>query len=225
MMEYTLIRSKRKTIGIHITGDAAVEVRAPLKVPKAEIDRVVESKQKWIRSHLSVRERQLESKAAFTLDYGGAVPMLGGEYPITARDGNRAGFDGERFYMPPGLPSGEIKYAVIQIYRMVAKPLLTNKVIDYAERMAVTPAGVKINGAKTRWGSCNNLGGINFSWRLIMAEDDVIDYVVVHELAHMKEWSHSARFWAIVESVLPDYKARLGKLKELQKRLANEDWD
>ena len=90
--------------------------------------------------------------------------------------------------------------------------------------MNVTPIAVKVNSAKTRWGSCSGRNSINFSWRLIMADDDVIDYVIVHELAHIKEHNHSDRFWAVVASVLPDYKMRQAKLKILQKKLASEDW-
>jgi len=225
MTNYTLIRSKRKTIAIHITEGAAVVVRAPLNVPKANIDRFVVSKQDWIGRHLAARKQHIESKAAFTLNYGDLVPMQGKKYPIAAGIGKRMGFDGAFFYILPELSPNERKNAVIQVYRIIAKTLFTNKVFNYAKRMGVTPIAVKINGAKTRWGSCSGKNSINFSWRLIMAEDDVIDYVVVHELAHIKEHNHSGSFWMIVESVLPDYRQRQAKLKELQKRLADENWD
>jgi hypothetical protein len=91
--------------------------------------------------------------------------------------------------------------------------------------MSVTPIAVKINSAKTRWGSCSNKKSLNFSWRLIMADDDVIDYVVVHELAHLREMNHSPRFWAVVEAVLPDYRERKLKLRALQAKLNREDWE
>ena len=225
MINYNLIRSKRKTIAIHITQDATVEVRAPLKVPKSEIDRFVASKQEWINKHLAVHRESVENKAAFQLNYGDAVLLQGHTYPITAKAGNRAGFDGESFFMPPGLSADEIKRAVIQVYKMLAKNVLTYKVLDYAKQMDVTPTAIKVNRAKTRWGSCSGKNSLNFSWLLIMADNDAIDYVVVHELAHTKEHNHSAKFWAVVTSILPDYKQRQAKLKELQKRLVNEDWD
>jgi len=95
----------------------------------------------------------------------------------------------------------------------------------YAGLMSASPTAVKINGAKTRWGSCSAKKSLNFSWRLVMADDSVIDYVVVHELAHITEMNHSARFWAIVAGVLPDYKERQKQLKALQKRLNAEDWE
>ena len=109
--------------------------------------------------------------------------------------------------------------------RMLAKHELTKKTLDFAKRMGVAPSSIKINGAVARWGSCSAKKSINFSWRLVMADDDVIDYVVVHELAHLTEMNHSKTFWAIVEDILPDYKERQSRLRELQKRLAGEDWE
>jgi len=102
---------------------------------------------------------------------------------------------------------------------------MAERVAHYKEIMGVSPAAVKINGAKTRWGSCSAKKSLNFSWRLIMADDAAIDYVVVHELAHMFEMNHSERFWAIVAGVLPDYKERRKRLKELQRRLNAENWE
>ena len=225
MIDYRLCRSRRKTVAIYILDDG-VEVRAPLKMSKYEIDRFVASKEKWITDKLVKRQEQLGQREMFTLNYGSGVLYRGKEYPIAAKNGNRVGFDDVVFYMPPDLSPEDIKAACVQIYRMLARRDLTEKTLAFAKRMGGTmPYDVKINGAKTHWGSCSARKSINFSWRLIMADDDVIDYVVVHELAHMKEMNHSARFWAIVESILPDYKARQARLKELQKRLGIEKWE
>jgi len=223
-MEYALTRSKRKTVAIYIK-DGGVEVRAPLKMPKRDIDRFVASKEKWITDRLAKSREQADRREAFTLNYGDMVVYCGREYPIAAREGKHVGFDDAVFYIPPGLPPGRIKAACVIIYRMLAKRDLTIKALDFAERMGKKPAAVKITGAKTRWGSCSSKKSINFSWRLIMADDDVIDYVVVHELAHLTEMNHSDRFWAIVEGVLPDFRKRKKRLRELQKRLAAEDWE
>jgi len=91
--------------------------------------------------------------------------------------------------------------------------------------MNVSPASVKVNGAKSRWGSCSGKNSVNFSYLLITAADGLIDYVITHELAHTKEHNHSGRFWAIVGDALPDYKERRRALRELQKRLASEGWE
>lgn len=225
MLKYTLIRSRRKTAAIHITKDAVVEVRAPLKMPKTYIDEFVASKEEWITAHLTRRERLNNEKAAFALNYGDAVTLCGRAYPIRAKDGKRSGFDGESFYLPPGLPHGDIKQAVVQIYKATAKHMLREKTGEYAKRMNVKPEAVKITSAKTRWGSCSGKNSLSFSWRLVMADESVIDYVVVHELAHIREHNHSPRFWAVVEDLLPDYRQRKLKLKALQDKLSREDWE
>lgn len=225
MINYTLIRSSRKTIAIHITKEAIVEVRSPHKMPNSEIDKFVKSKQKWIYEHLEIVKSKIYKRASFSLNYGDAVLYRGKEYPIIASQGKHIGFDDTCFYVPKNLPADDIKYTVIQIYKLLAKRDLTKKVIEFAKLMNLTPTNVKINSAKTRWGSCSGKNRINFSWLLIMAEDSLIDYVIVHELAHIKEHNHSERFWAVVRQVLPEYKERQLKLKELQIKLSNEDWE
>lgn len=224
MLKYTLIRSRRKTAAIHITKDAEVEVRAPLRMPKATIDEFVASKEEWITAHLSRREQLNDEKAAFCLNYGDTVTLCGKTYPIRAKDGKRAGFDGECFFVPPGLTPDDVKRAAVQIYKAAAKRIIGDKTGEFSELMNVKPAAVKITSAKTRWGSCSGKDSLSFSWRLVMADESVIDYVVAHELAHIIEHNHSPRFWAVVENVIPDYRQRRAKLKALQDKLSREDW-
>lgn len=222
-MSYTLTRQNRKTIGIYIK-NGGVEVRAPLGMSQREIARFVDSKRAWIDAALAKEQLRLQQRAAFALHYGDAIPYRGQAYPIAPRPGRRVGFDGS-FYMPPELSGEEIMAACVQIYRLLAKELLREKSLYFAEKMQVTPHNIKVNGAKTRWGSCSAQGSLNFSWRLVMADDAVIDYVVVHELAHLRELNHSPRFWAVVAAELPDYKQRQQQLKALQRRLAVQRWD
>jgi predicted metal-dependent hydrolase len=223
MTNYTLKRSKRKTIAIYVR-DGEVEVRAPLNAPLREIERFVASKSKCLAYKLLESNERLSRRGGFSLDYGSEILCRGALCPIEARDGTRAGFDGERFYMPPGLPPERLKAVCIDVYRLLAKRCLTAKAYEYAAQMSLKPASVKINGAKTRWGSCSAKKNVNFSWRLIMASDDLIDYVVAHELAHLKEMNHSPRFWSVVESVIPDYRERKKRLKEFHKRIEDEGW-
>jgi predicted metal-dependent hydrolase len=224
MLDYTLTRSKRKTLALYVR-DGKTEVRAPLRTPKRDIDKFVASHARWIRDRLARSREQAEEREAFTLRCGDTLAFCGAEYPLVAREGTRAGFDGESFYFPPGLTSEQIKAVCVSIYRRLAKIHLTERASHFAKRMNVAPAELKVNGAKTRWGSCSAKKSLNFSWRLLMADAETIDYVVVHELAHITEMNHSARFWAIVESVLPDCRERRKRLKALQLRLAREDWD
>ena len=225
MIPYKLVRSNRKTLGLYITKDAQLEVRAPLKMSQRDIEKFIGTKKQWINSHLAKRKQLNSEKAAFRLDYGAMLTLCGKQYPLIAKEGNHAGFNGECFYLPPSLPPDIIKQISVQTYKNIAKNFLPAKTAQYAERMNVRAAAVKINSARTRWGSCSGKNSINFSYKLIMADEDVIDYVVVHELAHTREHNHSAKFWALVEAVLPDYQARLNKLKQLQETLAAQNWD
>lgn len=224
MNKYTLIRSNRKSIGIRITEEGGVEVRAPKAVPQQEIDKIVAAKGDWIAKNAQERAARYQNKCDFCLQYGATLRYRGRDCPLLAKEGNELGFDGAAFTVPTGLSEEERKKAVVQIYKMLAKRDLSAKVSDYAKRMNLWPKYVKVNSAKSRWGSCSVRGSLNFSWRLIMAPDAVIDYVVVHELAHIQEHNHSPRFWAVVERVFPDYPTRQEGLKRLQESLAREDW-
>ena len=224
-MDYILKRSDRKTLAAYITDGATLEVRAPLKMPKSDIDRFLASKETWISKHLAVKAEQNRYRASFCLNYNDKILLRGKEYPIKAKEGSKVGFDGVCFYMPDGYDSGRIMKTVIRIYKSLASKLLTDKTTAYADVMSVRPSSVKINSAKTRWGSCGGNNSINYSWRIVLADDDVIDYVVVHELAHIRHRDHSERFWTEVASFMPDYNLRRQRLKELQKRLGTEMWD
>jgi predicted metal-dependent hydrolase len=222
-IEYTLTRQSRKTLALYIR-NGGLEVRAPFHMKKAEIDNFVEQKRAWIEKSLARSNENNLLKAGFEVNYGSYIPYRGHDYLVGGVVGRQVFFN-NCFCVPLYLTPEQIKQGCIQIYRLLARRDLTEKVIAYAKIMGVEPASVKVNGAKTRWGSCTSKKSLNFSWRLMMAEDEVIDYVVVHELAHLKEMNHSPRFWAVVENVLPDYKQRQAKLRDLQKRLSGEDWD
>jgi hypothetical protein len=251
-MRYTLTRSRRKTAAIYVRY-GEVEVRAPLRMPKREIDRFVLEKEGWILKSLTKQRVQTERKESFVVDYGNSVLFRGKLYPITQRAGTRAGFgdvysgetsfgatgyapasghpasfakqnEKETFFMPPGLSPEQIKSTCVRLYKILARAHISKRVDFFAPLMGVTTTTVKINNAMKRWGSCSTQKNLNFSWRLIMADDAIIDYVFVHELAHIKEMNHSSRFWTIVEGVLPDFRECKRKLKELQNRLSGEDW-
>lgn len=99
-------------------------------------------------------------------------------------------------------------------YREKAREVFRDRTSFYAGRMGVSYGRIAIREQKTRWGSCSAKGSLNFNWKLILAPAGVLDYVVVHELAHRKEMNHSARFWAEVEKIMPDYRKYRDWLRE-----------
>jgi predicted metal-dependent hydrolase len=102
---------------------------------------------------------------------------------------------------------------------MAARKYIPDRVAHFVTIMGVSPISVRITSARTRWGSCSSKRRINFSWRLMLAEEDTIDYVIIHELAHLIQLNHSKAFWTIVEKYAPDYKVQRKKLRELGKKL------
>ncbi len=223
MQSYTLIRTARKTLALYVR-DGHVEVRAPLKVSQRVIDAFVNDKAAWLNDKLAASRLRQSQRAAFALDYGSTLLVLGVEYPIVA-SASAVGFDGAAMSLPPDLSSEQVMAACANAYRQLAKRALPGRVRHWSATMGVAPTAVKINGAQTRWGSCSAKGNLNFSWRLMMAEPAVIDYVVVHELAHLTQMNHSPRFWAIVQATLPDYRQRQQRLKLLQRKLTVENWN
>jgi len=226
MREYKLTRSNRKTIALYVR-KGIVEVCAPLKLAKSAIDKFVASKEDWIVKQLNKYEELTKKRESFSLNYGDKVLYRGKEYPIVARPGNCVGFDDDElcFYIPPNLSPEVVKAAVIQIYKMLAKRHLTERVLHYQSMMGVSVTNVKINSAKTHWGSMSGKKSVNFSWRLILADDNIIDVVVVHELAHIKQMNHSDKFWAEVEKILPDWRDCEKRLKEFSRMINAQNWE
>ena len=221
---YAIVRSRRKTVAIRITREAAVEVRAPLHAGAADIARIVASKRAWILGHLQACEQQARQRAAFSLHYGDAVMVCGRDCVITAQTSPRDAFDGRHLYVPPNLAPEQLVNAVVQACKRLARPLFEQKVTNFAAKMGLKPSAVRVSSARTRWGSCSAKNSLSFSWRLVMAEDDVIDYVVVHELAHIEQRNHGEGFWAVVAAEMPDYRQRRAALRTLEKRLACQRW-
>ncbi len=222
-MDYQMKRMKRKTVGIYITKEGSVEVRAPYSAPKAEIDRFVREKEAWILSHQAKALERKQMRDSYKIRPGGSILFLGREYPSERSQNGMVSFDATGFLLPD-TSSDELRAALADFYRRAAKEYLPKAVERFAPLIGKSPKQVRITSAKTRWGSCSAKDGINLSWRLMFAPPEVIDYVVVHELAHLIELNHSPRFWAIVASIIPDYKELRQALNDLQETLLRQGW-
>ncbi|MEL7662272.1 SprT family zinc-dependent metalloprotease [Acetobacterium wieringae] len=223
--DYTIKYSKRKTMGLYITKNAEIEVRVPNGTPQKVVADFVAQHQHWIDTHHGAVAQQVAERENFALRFGAKLLFLGHELPLEPVEKPAFGFDGQRFYAYAQMSTEELKASQVDIYRSLAKKVLSDMVKDLAKHMGLKPKAVKINGARTRWGSCSSAGNLNFSWYLVMAEEATIRYVVVHELAHLIEMNHSPNFWRIVEQVLPNYKSERERLKLLQKKLSVQCWE
>ena len=223
-LDYTLSRSKRKTIAICIS-DGKIDVRAPLRTPVYKIEEFIALKKPWIQKHLKSSQNLVNKRNTFQLNYGDTIYFMDIPIKITGGDSRLGIFTENSLLIPSGLTPEQIKKECIKAYRTTAPDCFIPRAMEFAKNMHVKPQSIKINGAKSRWGSCSANRNINFSWRLLMADEDAIDYVIVHELTHLKEMNHSPRFWKLIEDMMPDYRDRKKRLKELNTRLQSQDWD
>ena len=221
--KFTLIRSKRKTLALEIK-DCTLVVRAPMRMPLSEVEQFIASKRGWIEKKLKASKEIVANRESFKLAYGDEISFRGYNIEIAAKTENEDP-DDHRLHIPPGLSSEQIREACINILKVTAEDYLPARTMEIAKTLGLMPVTVKVTSAKTRWGSCNRRRTICLSWRLIMASDGVIDYVIVHELAHLREMNHSEDFWSIVTDAIPDYKIRRKKLDDLGSKLNRERWE
>jgi predicted metal-dependent hydrolase len=213
---YVLVRSRRRSIGLEVRPDATLVVRAPTRTPLWFVESLLREKAGWIEEKLSKARSHVSLLPRHDFLTGERFPYLGREWPLAVvafqktplTFDDKAGFSLDM----AAFDRGEVIFE--QWYRDQARKLLAERVQHFAPLVGVSLPRLRITGAERRWGSCSTTGTVSFTWRLIMAPMDVIDYVVVHELAHRREMNHSVRFWALVVSVLPDYEERRRWLKE-----------
>lgn len=214
-----LIRSKRRSIALEISSEGTLIVRAPHFLGEDAIREFIDSKRGWIdRTYDSTRQAiALFQPKQFA--EGEKFFYLGNEYTLHIVGDIQGKFIFEdRFVLNERyLPKARTLFE--RWYKEEAFMLFTLRCKFYAENMGVRYNSINLSGAKHRWGSCYPNGNLRFNWRLIMAPEYIVDYVVVHELAHRIEPNHSSRFWAVVEKILPDYREKRKWLKYNQLRL------
>jgi len=207
-----LVRSKRKTLALIVEADGTLTVRAPLRMKEADIRKFIGEKKDWIKRK---RARALKDTVP-PRQYvdGERFLYLGVEIPLRIVSNQRPALIMGRVFKltKSSLPQAESVFKAW--YKKRARTVLTERVQFFADKYGFKVGKIRISSARTRWGSYSSKGTLSFTWRLVMAPLEIIDYVVVHELCHLKDMNHSNAFWAQVEIILPDYKRRRKWLKE-----------
>lgn len=201
----SLIRSNRKTIALIITSDGKLVVRAPLRASRAQIDKLISEKTAWIHAHqVEVLARPRPVLKSFK--EGESFFFLGQAYPIHFSTNGITGLElrAGAFWMPSSEPD-RAAAAFTAWYQRQARAVFAERLHLQAARLGLQPAALRITAARTRWGSCSSRGSISFTWRLVMAPVEVIDYVVVHECIHLVVKNHSKTFWDRVAAAYPAY--------------------
>lgn len=207
-IEYVLKRSQRRRSITLTVDEDGLRVGAPWRASQSRIDALLGSHARWIASKLA--EWQARRPRPFVWQAGATVMALG--EPLTlAIDtaGKTTTRHGNRLCVAAGADDPEaLGRDVVAWLRSTAQAWFEERAAYFAQALQVNTPTIRLSNAKTRWGTCHPAGRVHLNWRLIQAPPALIDYVVVHELAHLREPNHSPRFWRWVASVIPDYKER-----------------
>jgi predicted metal-dependent hydrolase len=222
-LRYWLKRSSRRTIGFTIDG-TGLAITAPRWVTIADIENAIIGKEKWIFAKLDEWQTRMMERAQPRIEWrdGAQIPFLGQTIGImiAAQSGattRSARFDADTrilwLGLPPAAESQQIRDRVQRWLKTRALDVFTERLPLFAAKLGVTFRTCALSSAATRWGSCSSDGKIRLNWRLIHFPVPIIDYVVAHELSHLREMNHSPRFWATVESIYPEYREARHTLK------------
>lgn len=202
-LDYKVVYSRRKTLTITVERDRSVVVTAPEGTSPEKIRQVVESRKLWIfeKTHHARKHHPLPHPPGKELVTGESLPYLGRNYRIELVEGGGEIQFEQKFIVPRTLAKNSPEFR--RWYMARAEEKILPRVAMHAKSLGVTYKEAKIGDGKYRWGSCTPNDNVIFNWRLIKAPMSVIDYVVVHELAHLIEPNHTPRFWNIVRAQSP----------------------
>ena len=224
--ECRVIRSeRRKTVCIRVAGDGVPELLVPTFITDMELRHIAGRYAGWIDEHAKSFEELTRSRGDFELRIGGTVRCLGEGRIIRTHPEMTVSYDNEAFWVPEGFSGENLRQAVIQVYKLFARNYLTARTYEIARMMGLKPSAVKVNSAKTRWGSCSSRGSVNYTWYAVMADRDAVDYIIIHELCHMRHMNHSKAFWDEVRKWCPEFERMKDKLKEVWREIQGERWD
>jgi predicted metal-dependent hydrolase len=220
-ISYLLERRPRRTVGLKITADGLV-VHAPKRIFEFQLNQILQEKSNWILNKLKNREANQVEKIQWA--NGDHLLYLGNDIQlnITQSKANKAlVFEQNMLKLACLQPNNHalISRKVIQWYKKQAALDFGRRLEILAAKLGVETPPLTLSNAQSRWGSCNSHGNVRLSWRLLQTPPHIINYVICHELAHLKQMNHSAKFYAVLESLFPNYKAAEKELKILSPHL------
>jgi predicted metal-dependent hydrolase len=218
---YFLEHRARRTVGLKITADGLV-VHAPKRIFAFQLNQILQQKSGWILNKLQARETNQVEKIEWV--DGEHLLVFGQDIQLRVLENSTnksPNFDANVLSLVTPEPNNHalISRKVIQWYKKQADLDFSRRLEILAAKLGVPTPPLTLSNAQSRWGSCNSRGEVRLNWRLLQAPPHIINYVICHELAHLKQMNHSAKFWAVVEQLFPDYKTAEKELKALSQQL------
>jgi predicted metal-dependent hydrolase len=221
VIPYHLERRPRKTVGMRISAEGLI-VHAPKRISQSQLEQLLLSKAGWIRSKLEAQQEHAVEPMQWR--DGASLMLLGNDVTLSVKQDARSRnieYQAGILYVSLPTPDDQTAIArkVLQWYRKQALADFSRRLELLSAKLGVPTPKLFLSNARSRWGSCNSKKEIRLNWRLIQAPPHIINYVTAHELAHLKQMNHSAKFWAVVESIFPEYKRAEKELKTLSAQL------
>lgn len=220
-LHYQLERRQRRTVGLKITSTGLV-IHAPKRISQSQLEDILVLKADWIRKKLaSLTANKIQ---AIQWQHGEQLLLLGNSITLAVEyDVRSKTVEYEPGVLQLAMPDHNnqtlVARKVIQWYKKQAVTDFARRLEIFSTKLGVSFASLSLSNARSRWGSCNSRQEIRLNWRLLQAPPHIINYVICHELAHLKEMNHSTKFWAVVASIYPDYKLAEKELKTWSPRL------
>lgn len=205
-----IVRTHRRSLCLTITKDGNLVVHAPTRMNMNDILKYISEKEKWIVSKQQEIERKLSINKVI-LDYN-QILFLGTKYNIQRVNGLKKIELSQNALMVPD--SDNVLFKIKKWYIAQATKILKERLEYFANIMQIDYVSVSICNSKTRWGSCDNYHNIKLNFRLVMLPHRAIDFVLIHELAHILEFNHSKDFYKIIQTIMPTYKVQQKVLKD-----------
>ncbi|PFP23591.1 zinc protease [Bacillus sp. AFS073361] len=211
-MSFEIVYKKRESLGITIDVYGNIQVQVPRGTTDERVFQLIEEKWDWIQQKSKEMKDRLLGQKVKIYDQGEIFLYLGKEYPIkVSQDINilqdYVVFEGEMLkIVVKQLEDAKIKQALKRFYYQECKRLVERSIRSYQKDFKTKPRSIRISDNNSNWGTCDSRQQLTFNWKLAMAPQQVIDYVVVHEMCHMVHLNHDRSFWRLVGKILPDYK-------------------
>jgi len=212
-LPYMLVRRRgRRGVGLKVD-ENGLTVSAPVTMPVSRIEALVRESEAWVLKKID----QWRSRRAPVVEWvdGARLPFLGGGLTLAIASGGRARaerVDSQIRATVRSLDGAEIRRVVVAWYKREAMAYLQERVLALSQAARLEPPKLMLSSALARWGSCNTRREVRLAWRLVKAPPELVDYVICHELAHLRHMDHSPRFWAEVERQCPDYRRLRARL-------------
>ena len=218
--------ARARYIRFEVRLDTGLTVVIPRFYNIGQIHSLLETKRRWILSKLANCVQSPTLTNHRELKESDIIPYLGRELELRIQQNQKGadsvGIDGDKLVVTLTNQNGKLKWMLEQWYRRQAAEIIQEKVDKLSARFGLTYNRICIRAQRTRWGSCSYSGNLNFNWKLIMAPEPVVDYVVIHELMHLEEMNHTNRFWKLVAEKCPDWRELKKWLREHEAELATK---